>query len=308
MNTSTQRPAAESQQEFTRARPLLGTFVEITAGGLPPPAAQQAIDRAFAEVEAVHASMSYQSPDSELTQLNRHAAGQPIAVSDALWQVLQAGQEMAQASDGLFDVTVAPALTRLGYLPRHAGVPRADRHANWQHVRLLRGRRVHFARPLRIDLSGIAKGYAVDRALAALRACGAQHGQVNAGGDLRLFGAQAAQTVRVRHPALPGLTLPVIELRDGAVATSANYYTQRQYGGRTVSPLLGPGRRSACGGQTSVTVQAADCMTADALTKVVHADPQRALPVLRRFGAEALLLQTDPANGNCLVFDTRTSA
>lgn len=307
MNTLTQQPLAENQPELTRARPLLGTFVEITAGGLLPAAAQQAIDHAFAEVEAVHASMSYQSPDSELTQLNRHAAEQPVAVSAALWQVLQAAQEMAQASGGLFDVTVAPTLARMGYLPRYAGLPRADRHARWQHIRLLRGRRVHFARPLRIDLSGIAKGYAVDRALAALRACGAQRGQVNAGGDLRLFGAQEAQTVHVRHPAMPGITLPIVALREGAVATSANYYTQRQHRGQTVSPLIGPGRRSARAGQISVTVLAADCITADALTKVVHADPQRALPVLRRFGAEALLLQTDPATGDCLVFDTRTS-
>lgn len=297
--TSCQAPNHRS----SRARPLLGTLVEIAAEADSPELAHCAIERAFNAVHAVHTTMSYQSPTSELTQLNRQASRQAMRVSQSLWQVLCAAWTMAEASDGLFDVTVAPALTRLGYLQRHAEMPRADRYADWRCVHMLGWRRVRFVRPLRIDLSGIAKGYAVDRAVAALRAAGARAGRVNAGGDLRVFGVDS-QMVQVRHPAVPGMTLPLLELREGAVATSANYYTVRRRQGRDVSPLLGPDRHSVGIGAHSVTVQAADCMTADALTKVVHADAERALPVLNRFGARALLLRGDPDSGACRIHDS----
>lgn len=293
-----------SAHRLRRARPLLGTLVEIAVEVEPTAVAHHAIESAFAAVQSVQQAMSYQSPTSELTQLNRRASRETVRVSRALWQVLCAAQAMAEASDGLFDATVAPALTRLGYLPRHRDMPRADPHADWRCVHLLSGRRVRFASPLRVDLSGIAKGYAVDCACAALRAAGALVGQVNAGGDLRVFGTES-QTVHVRHPIAPSLTLPLLALNEGAVATSANYYTLRRRQGRDVSPLLGPNRRSVGLDTHSVTVEAADCMTADALTKVVHADAERALPVLDRFGARALLLRGDADTGACRIHDSR---
>lgn len=287
-----------------RAQPLLGTIVAISASASTEAAAARAIEAAFAAVRDVHHRMSYQSPDSELTRLNRLASRQAVVVSPGLWQVLCAARRFAQASDGLFDITVAPALTRLGYLPRHAGMPRADGRADWRHVLLLDdGRRVRFERALRIDLSGIAKGHAVDRAIDALRAAGAHGACVNAGGDLRLFGTEE-QTIEVRHPGAPDRTLPLLRLREGAVATSANYYTRRRRAGRIVSPLLGPDRRCAGTQPDSVTVQAGDCTTADALTKVAHADWARAQPVLRRFGARAVLLRGDEISGQCAVFDS----
>lgn len=303
----TRRDTGTPADGVNRARPLLGTFVEITAGGLPQAGACAAIERAFRAVEQVQALMSYQSPDSEVSRLNRQAGDEPVAVSEPTWQVLAAAQRIAQASEGLFDITVAATLSRLGFLPRHAGCPRADGRAGWQHVKLLEGRRVQFTRKLRIDLSGIAKGYAVDLAIGALQDSGAAWGRVNAGGDLRLFGMQA-QCIHVRYPADPALNLPVVEMRDGAVATSAGYYSRRRYQGRPVVPLIHPARRAASASHDSVTVMAADCMTADALTKVVHADAGRSLAILKHFKAEALVMRADQQDGSCRIYDTRAPA
>lgn len=279
-----------------RARPLLGTFVEIGATGPDPHAIPGAIEAAFQAVAQVHALMSYHSADSDVSRINREAASRPVTVHASTWQVLAAAREMAQASDGLFDITVAPTLTRLGFLPRYREFPRASGTGRWPHVELLSGRRVKLARPLRIDLSGIAKGYAVDRAIEALQQAGMTAGCVNAGGDLRAFG-DAEQTLRLRPLDAPTRTLPLVRLTEGACATSAAYFSARRRQGRLVSSLIHPLTRAPCGVGRSVSVLAPHCMSADALTKVVHADPLRALPVLARFGARALMIEQDAATG-----------
>jgi hypothetical protein len=120
---------------------------------------------------------------------------------------------------------------------------------------------VRFRRPVTIDLGGIAKGFAVDRAVEALQKAGAISGIVNAGGDLRVFG-EHAQEVQIRHPLYPGRTAGMVRLRDRALATSARYFAPALFDGRSRQPLPD---------EISVTVAARDCLTADALTKIALA-------------------------------------
>ena len=138
---------------------------------------------------------------------------------------------------------------------------------------------VQLRRRARRDLGGIAKGFAVDVAVAVLRRCGARSGSVNAGGDLRVFGP-VEQTVRIRLPGDASTAAPLLALHEGSCATSGSYFGSRQIDARR--------RRTHCS-DYSVTVRARTCMVADALTKVVAAlGPQRAL--LRRFKAHAYLV------------------
>ncbi|MHB1144499.1 MAG: FAD:protein FMN transferase [Thiobacillus sp.] len=281
----------------TRARPLLGTLVEIGARGASAAAVDDAIDRAFAAVQTIHDRMSYHDPASDVSRLNRAGAG-CVAVHPHTWDVLALAREAAEASGGRFDVSVAPELVRHGYLPRHAGLAQPERGANWRHIELLPGHRVRLARPLHLDLGGIAKGYAVDCAIGALQAAGMEAGRVNAGGDLRLFGA--AETIHVRHPHAATRLLPLCQLDESAVATSATYYTARRVRGRAVSPLIDAATRQPCAGGRSVSVLAERCAVADALTKVVYAAPAEALAALQRFGAHAVVIDADPdARGHC---------
>lgn len=289
-----------SAADVRRARPLLGTLVDISASG---PSAEHAIAQAFGAVEQIHALMSYHAPASDVSRLNREAAARDVAVHPWTWQVLQAARAFSDASAGLFDITVAPTLTRLGYLPRHADFPRASGHADWRDIELLPHHRVRFTRPLHLDLGGIAKGFAVDQAIACLKRYGADQGRVNAGGDLRRFG-NGVEALHVRHPFSPTVLLPLAELPEGAAATSAGYFAPRQQQGRAVSPHIHPHTRRALSAGASATVLAADCMTADALTKVVLADCPAALPVLERFGARAILLDRDPRTGAWRMLDS----
>lgn len=276
-----------------RAQPWLGTLVEISATGAQAPSAVAAAFRVIAEV---HRLMSYHDPDSDVSRINREGAIKPVVVHPWTWQVLAAARTFSLASGGLFDITVAPLLARLGYLPRHPGFPRCSGQGDWRHVELLPAHRVRLTRRVRIDLGGIAKGFAVDRALEVLCAHGIESARVNAGGDLRVFGP-TAQPLHVRHPAAPTRLMPLAELQAGAAATSAGYFAARRVHGVCVTPHIHPLRRQPLPPASSVTVLAPDCLTADALTKVVLADPAAARPVLTRFAARAIVLEREARSG-----------
>ncbi len=270
-----------------RARPLLGTLVEISVRGADDPEA--AIDSAFAAIGEVHALMSYHDPASEVSRLNRQAHRRPVRVHSATFEVLRAALALSQRSGGAFDVSIAPELERQGLLPRVRGRGAAG---TWRDIECAPGRRVRFHRPLRIDLGGIAKGYAVDRACEVLRRHGIHSALVNAGGDLRVVGSTPWPIV-VRHPARPGTLLPLCDLADGAVATSAAYFQERPPGARRVSALVNGrtrGLRDWCG---SVSVTAATCLHADALTKVVGLLGARAEALLVRERATACIIRID---------------
>ena len=146
--------------------------------------------------------------------------------------------------------------------------------------------RVRLRRPLWIDLGGIAKGFAVDRALAILRAHGCESASVNAGGDLARFGPEAELVVI--DPRCGG-DRTAIELADRAIASSSGAPLSTRVRGRWRGAHVHGRNRHAVGVRRSVSVVAASCCVADALTKVVLADLRVGEKLLRRHGARAYL-------------------
>jgi thiamine biosynthesis lipoprotein len=232
-------------------------------------------------VERVDRLMSFHDPASQLSELNRNAALAPLRVDPWTYAVLVRAQRVAEASHGLFDITVAPAIIAQGLLP-DPGM-RTSEAGCWRDVVLLDEGRVWFTRPLLIDLGGIAKGFAVDRAIQELRASGCKDAIVNAGGDLRAFGDEP-RPIHLRRST--GL-VQVAELRVGAIATSSPHtdFPDRlaQPLGAIVRPHTGE-RWNAAGG---VMVAARSCVMADALTKVAALAGPECRAVLARFGAQA---------------------
>lgn len=212
-----------------RAQPWLGTLVDIRCAGGNAPVA---LDAAFAAVAQVHGCMSPQQPASDLARFNTAAAGTGIECDAHTLRVLRASRALAEQSGEIFDPTLGSG-----------GL------AAWS----LAGGTLHKHRAeTRLDLGGIAKGHAVDMAIAALQAHGCTSGVVNAGGDLRVFG-DLEWPVLVRHPAVPDQAQPLLMLQDGAFATSELPLPQ--------------------GGHTCVSVAAPQCLWADALTKIVAYAP-----------------------------------
>jgi FAD:protein FMN transferase len=276
--------------ELRRCRPLLGTLVEIGAASGSERATLAAIDAGFAAVARVHRLMSFHEETSDVARLNRCGAGETIEVAPETHEVLRAARELQERSGGVFDVTVGPHLQRWGYLPREERdrSPRRDPTA----FELLPGRRVRIRRPVRLDLGGIAKGFAVDRAVDALVAAGAVSGIVNAGGDLRAFGSER-RAIHVRHPAHPGRLVPLCEIAEGAVATSAGYFARRRWRWRRVSPLVDARAGRPCLRAASVSVRAQTCTVADALTKVAMVLGRRSADILRGYAASVFFVGRD---------------
>src|SRR5258708_6648865 len=197
-----------SLPRIERARPLLGTTVSIRVHGLSEADAHRAIDEAFGEIALVHRLMSFQQAESDVSLLNRAACERTQDVHPATFEVLHRAREIAEASEGCFDITVAAKLVEWGILPAPDSRYRPDPHADWRDIELGEDFSVRFRRPLWIDLGGIAKGYAVDRAIEKLQRHGATQACVNAGGDLKIYGPEAEViALRPEHltEGVPGL-------------------------------------------------------------------------------------------------------
>jgi len=245
------RPASNIHARWLRrARPSLGTLVDIGADDADGAGAAAAIGAAFDRIAAVEARLSRFDPGSEIGRFNAAPAGARIAVDATTRSVLDAACALHEASDGLFDIS-------LGSGARAWRCDAAGLHKLGADVRL--------------DLGGIGKGFAVDAAVEALRARGIASGWVNAGGDLRVFGA---------------LTLP-IDLRDEASGGVRRFATLGDGAFATSRLALGTARDRARPGHASVA--APRCLWADALTKIVIASGDAAHPLLARFGACAWL-------------------
>jgi thiamine biosynthesis lipoprotein len=275
-----------------RARPLLGTFVEIAVAGAPPAEMEAAVEAAFAAVATVHGLMSFHDQDSDISRLNREAFAVPVAVHPWTFEVLDIAGELRRRSAGVFDIGIAPVLQNLGLLPRPDGMtpwPAAGPRGG-DAIELLSDCRVRFRdRGVRIDLGGIAKGYAVDRAVEALRGCGMSEGVVNAGGDLAVFGPHP-HAIHIRDPRQPQRPMCEAALRDAALATSAGRFdplTCREAG---ESAVIDPRTGAPVCGIVGATVRAPTCVHADALTKVVMAFGEAAGPLLEFYGASALFV------------------
>lgn len=235
-----------------RARPLLGTLVEV--GVAAGERTEAALAGAFDAVAEIQRALSRFDPTSDIGRFNALPMGESIPIGPHTQAVLAAAHELHAASGGAFDVSLGSAPT------------------GWH----CDGGRLHKAHAAAVlDLGGIGKGYAVDRAVDALRRHGIRAGWVNAGGDLRVFG-DVALPLALRDE-VDGGARPFGTLADGAFATSR--YAE---GSRSQASAGRPVR-------AHVSVAAPLALWADALAKVVAISGDAAHPLLARHGAIAWL-------------------
>jgi FAD:protein FMN transferase len=282
----------ETLDSVCRARPLLGTFVEIRSAGVTRTATERAIDTAFAVIGKIHRLMSFHDPDSDVGRLNREACKRDIAVDPWTYRVLKTALVLHRRSFGAFDIAVAPALQRLGRLPFHPADSEGElaETARSDAIVLLPRNRVRFRHPrMQIDLGGIAKGFAVDRAIDVLRERNQSCGLVNAGGDLAAFGASAA-TVHIRDPRFPGGSLCHVAIADAALASSGRVFDPLVSADAVLSSTIDPETREPAAEIAGATVRAPSCMIADALTKIVMISGERAGGLLKTYQASALFV------------------
>ena len=285
-----------ASNSLRRARPLLGTFVEIAVVGAAPSEMYAAIDDGFAAIAEVHRLMSFHEPASDVSRLNRQASPHAVAVHPWTYQVLDLSLELHRRSGGAFDITVAPTLQALGLLPcGRGGVALPPAAADGAAIELCPDCRVRIHRPgATLDLGGIAKGFAVDRAVDALRRHGMRRALVNAGGDMAAFGPDdESVAVHIRDPRNPLAILYQCAIANEAMATSGGRIDPVRAAEPVGSAVIEPRSRQPVRAIAGATVRAPTCVVADALTKLVMIMGEGSAALLAHHHASAMLIAAD---------------
>jgi thiamine biosynthesis lipoprotein len=284
-----------SLNRFTFTEAHMGTRFKIIVYASDEAAANQAAKAAFERIAELDGIMSDYRPASELMQLCKKAGGEPVKVSEDLFYVLSKAQQVAERSEGAFDVTVGPVVRLWRVARRTRQLPDADKLkkaldlVSYKNVRIdEKNRTVQLLKPgMQLDLGGIAKGYSADEALKVLAKHGIENALVAAGGDIAVSGAP---------PDARGWTIGIapledpdskpkryLLLRDMAVSTSGDAEQHVEIDGKRYSHIVDPKTGLGLIGRQSVTVVARRGIDSDSLTKVVSVwGPKRGLEFIEQ--------------------------
>ena len=273
----------------------------------PAMANPEPIRAALAEcVDVVDRQMSTWIPDSDLMRINRAPVDEWVSAPPELMEVLAKGLEIGRLSNGAFDIGMGDVVTAWGFGPQEAdsqairaalGAARPPTHEVLELA--LYTLKIRKLAPLALDLSGIAKGHAVDQMMTVLGGFGITNALVGLDGEMRACGARAdgkAWTIAVERPDYEARTpLSIIELSDSAVATSGDYRHWIVVGDQRLSHTMDPARRGPLtDAPASVTILAETCMDADAwATALMVTGRQKGETLANDFGLTAVFIDRD---------------
>ena len=255
----------------------MGTSVRVELWHEDATVARAAMGAVMDEMNRIDTTMSPFKPDSELSRINRDAANKPVPISQEMFGLITRSIEFSKLSGGAFDIT----FSSVGYLydyrknvkPTDEQIAEALPGINYRHLRLdPKAQTIRYARPgVRIDLGGIAKGYAVDNCIAILRSRGIRNAIVTAGGDTRLLGDRRGRpwNVGIRDPRRRGEVVALLPLENVAISTSGDYERYFEEDGVRHHHIINPKTGKSATGVRSVTVIGPDGVTTEGLTKSV---------------------------------------
>ncbi|WP_251976507.1 FAD:protein FMN transferase [Salinicola avicenniae] len=308
---------SQPAESYRLEGPIFGTGFHVTFYGDYDDARLAEIETAVkASLEEVDGLMSTYKPDSELSRFNRAAVGEPFTLSPPTAEVMREAIRIGDISGGAFDVTVGSAVNLWGFGPDHRPdeVPADDRitqalaRVDYRAL-ALDGNTLTKRKPVYVDLSGIAKGYGVDRVADTLDELGIERYLVEVGGEIRARGDKPGGEpwrIAVEKPVSNERAVQrIIELDDSAVATSGDYRNYFESGGRRYSHTIDPRTgRPVTHHLVSVTVISDGCMTADALATAIDVlGPQGGLEMAEREALAVYLVVKTPDG-----FETRVSS
>lgn len=293
---------------YQEARRLMWTKFEIIAYGPDRARLAEAAEAAFEEIDRLDRQMSNYSETSELTYINRNAAREDVIVEKELFDLLRVSLEYSRATGGAFDITVGPLMKAWGFFNNQGRVPTASELASVmarvgsQHVTLNeRARTIRFDRQgVEIDLGGIAKGYAVDKAAAILRQSGVTSALITSGSSsIAAIGAPPGQTawrVTVNNPLDRSEQLSSIELKDQSISTSGCHEKTFKLGGKSYCHIMDPRTGHPIAGLLGATIVTTLGVEAEALSKAAMVNGVQWTKDLAKKRADfrALLYYSDP--------------
>jgi len=303
-------------------REIMGTFARIVVVAKDAKQARNCIEAGFDEMRRIDSLMSDYKADSELSKVNREAFGGPVKISDELFGLLQKSVEFSQLSNGAFDITVGPLVDlwhkagETNSMPDEIAIAAAKARVGYEKLILdANAITVRFAVDgMRLDLGGIAKGYAVDKAVEIMKQKGALAGMVDSGGNIRCFGKPTdndSWLIGVQDPNIEGSVERIADSPDGsglmvlklnpdkigtAVATSGDYRRFVTVGGKKVSHIIDTNTATGANKLAGDTIIAKTALEADALSTAVNVlGPEKGLELIESLsGVECILITAGP--------------
>lgn len=292
-------------------RLAMGTFARVVVIAENLNTAKKCIESAFKQITKVDDLMSDYKDDSEISSLNRDSFKTAVQLSQSTYEVVQRSIEFSKLTDGAFDVTVGPLIELFRrakdeqVLPVQDEIDDAKSKVGYEKLKLDdQNRTVRFTvEGMKLDLGGIAKGYAVDKAVEALQAHRAIGGMVDIGGDIRCFGAPLQGrdywVIGLQNPnmqASENRVLLKVKMNNGAIATSGDYQQFVMVEGKRYSHIIDRKTGTSTEGLSSVTVIADNATNADALATAVSVmGAEKGLELIEKIpNTEAILITSQP--------------
>jgi FAD:protein FMN transferase len=258
-----------------RHEAIMGTNIDVEIWHDDAAKGNAAVDAVMDEMRRIDTLMSHYKPESELSQINQRGAREAVVVDRELFDLIRLSLHFSEVTDGAFDITYAS----VGYLydyrkhvkPSEQQIEKALPGVNYRHLILdEKAHSVKFAQDgMRIDLGGIAKGYAVDRGIGILQARGVQHAVVTAGGDTRIIGDRMGRPwiVGIRHPDDKAKTVLRLPLVDTAMSTSGDYERYFDENGQRYHHIIDPHTGHSASKVRSATILGPTAVQTDGLSK-----------------------------------------
>jgi thiamine biosynthesis lipoprotein len=296
-------PPAHAEWVSRTVDGIMGTRIVVELWADERAAGDAAIDAVMDEMRHIDATMSTFKPDSEVSRVNALAAREPVKISAELFGLLSTALEYSRITEGAFDITYAS----VGFMydfrarihPDEKQIAAALPAVNYRHLLLDRATRtVRFSQAgVRIDLGGIAKGYAVDRGIEILQRRGFSHALVSAGGDSRIIGDRFGKPwiVGIRHPDRKDEVIARLPLVDTAISTSGDYEHYFDENGVRYHHIIDPRTGHSASAVRSATVIAPTATRTDGLSKTAFVlGAEAAIRIYEKLGdVDAVLVKPD---------------
>jgi thiamine biosynthesis lipoprotein len=313
--------ASDAPVRYEASHESMGTIFTVAVYGRDRTFLAEVVEQVFEEVDRLDEQMSNYKPESELSAINREAAGHPVIVEPGLFHLLEICVQRSEQTGGAFDITVGPLMKSWGFfrgrgrLPTSAEINDVLKRVGYRHLKLDAGRRtIRFDESgVDIDLGGIAKGYAVDRAADILRSNGITSALVSSGTSsiYALGSPPGAQgwKITLRDPYDEHRPADVIHLQNYSLSTSGNYERFFEIDGKSYCHIMNPHTGWPVQGVLSAAVLAATgtdtdgrsagcfVMGVDGTRKYLAAQPNLAvifyLPTEKRGEYKRVLLRSE---------------
>ncbi len=301
---------------YKETRSSMYTIVSITVSSESKAKAEEAVANAFKELDRLEKMLNFYSDDSEISMINKFASEKPVKVSRETIEIISKAIYVSDKTGGSFDITMSPVIQLWDFkektIPDKEAIEEKLKSVGYKHIYIDQDKaEVSFKkRGLQINLGGILKGYAADRAADILKNHGIKAGIVAIAGDIKTFGKKTdneSWRIGIQNPRAaenPGKNngknnganeiIASIELSDMSISTSGDYERFFEQDGVRYHHLLNPWTGYPAKGLQSVSIITKDCVLTDAFaTGIFIAGLQKGMEILRENGLDGVIIDED---------------